>query len=256
MVDKESRSSLDAAIAREVSLLPCTHSVACCFGNPSIQGSLVNSGTISLVSYGDRRAGITNAHVVEGFRRRQMDEPDLRFYVGNAMVDVESIIISTGSEVDICTLSLDDVPLDRLRPGGSVGSEFLPFDSGQMPGVAVDDFIAFGGYPGDWRQQPESNHLVFDTFSVGGTEATGVNERLIYCSLDLQNMIMSQAENRAEPPQHFGGLSGGPAMKIDISPSGFVTFPIVGVICNYSEMIRSIVIQRIDCITNEFVVEA
>lgn len=239
-------------LARELALLPGKFSQACYFGNPLITEMRLNNGTVTLATDEHRRIGITNAHVIQGYRNRKVTEPELNFYIGTAIIDIESIIISEDEDFDICTISLDDIPEAELRSNGSVETHYTTLIPGVLPNLSEGDFIAFGGFPGVWRQQPAHNELIFDTFSTGGTEISDISDRTIRCQLDLENTVMTLADHHASAPQDLGGLSGGPAFKIHILESGIAVFPLVGIISEHMQQYDSVLIKRLNCIDSDF----
>ena len=241
-------------IARELALVPGKFSQACYFGNPLIPEMKLNNGTVTLVTDEKRRVGITNSHVIQGYRQRKLKEPELNFYIGSAIVDIESLIIAEDSHIDICTLSLDDIPEPKLRSNGSVETHYCTLIPGVLPDLVEGDFIAFGGFPGVWREQPTQDQLIFETFSTGGTEVSDISDRTIRCQLNLENSIMSLADHHSSAPADFGGLSGGPAFKIHRLESGLVIFPLIGIISEHIPQYDSILIKRLNCVEHDFMI--
>ncbi|WNZ56561.1 hypothetical protein QT397_04125 [Microbulbifer sp. MKSA007] len=222
------------------SLQFCT---ACYFGSPSDKEVKVNNGTVTLIEYKNVKYGITNFHVIEAFRQRLEEEPELELYIGNALINLEGLVRDEDEKLDLCILNLDDYDEEEFRSNGNIPTTFYPIQELSKINVSKGDFILFGGYPGVWRERPEVNHLIFDSLSTGSMEVSEVTERNIRCEFSLEGCHITLSEHHNSIPNNFGGLSGGPVFLNRTLPSGINIFEFVGIIYEYMELSNSIMIR-------------
>ena len=236
-------------LARELSKFPMKFCNACYFGDPSDEGGIVNNGTMTLIKYNDSRYGITNHHVVNAYRARLENEPELKFYVGNAEVNIVESIIDDNENLDICTVDLNDIDEESFRSEGQISTIFFEIDDFTVGDIKEGDFVLFGGYPGAWRERPQPNHIIFDTLSTGATEVNTASDMNIICELSLDKCITTLMNHRDCLPESFGGISGGPVFHHKTTEAGISVFKLVGIIYEYAPLYEAFFIRPISFIT-------
>ena len=245
-------SEEERALADTLVRYPMMFCNACYFGDPADSEVKVNNGTMTLISRNSKRFGITNYHVIEEYRNRRSEEPNIRFCVGNAEIDVESAILDEDQDLDLCTFCFDEYEEESFGSDGEVPTRFLEIESFENTNLQEGSFVLLGGYPGVWRERPSSNHLIFDTLSSGGMEVMDVSQRNIRCELALDKCVVSLSDHRDEFPNNLGGLSGGPVFFHELSPAGISIFKFVGVIYEFMPNFDSILIRPATFIDSDF----
>lgn len=225
---------------------------ACYFGDANEKEGKINNGTMSLVKFKGERFGITNFHVIEEYRARLKNEPNIKLYIGNMPIELENTLFDEDKDLDLCILYLDDYNENEFGSDGDIPTHFFEIDDFTADGVSEGDFVLFGGYPGVWRSRPKSNHLIFDSLSSGGTEVTEVTSRSIRCELALEKCVVTLDQHHHEFPENLGGISGGPVFLNKILPSGISVFKIIGFIYEHIVDYDSILVRPISFINDKF----
>lgn len=224
----------------------------CYFGNPSDENVIVNNGTMTLVKYGGERYGITNFHVVDAYRKRLKDEPNIDFYIGNTRINLDEALIDEDKDLDLCTLKLNAYEEEKFSSNGEIPTHFYELDDFSTGDIKEGDFVLFGGFPGVWRTRPKSNHLIFDSLSSGSTEVTEVTPRNFRCELALEKCVVTLNKQDNEFPDNLGGLSGGPVFLHQINTTGISTFPLIGFIYEHIAEYDSILVRPLAFINENF----
>jgi len=248
-------SEAERILADTLVRYPMMFCSACYFGDPSDKSMKVNNGTMTLIKHNSKRYGITNYHVVQEYRNRFLDEPDIRFCVGNVEIDLESAVLDEDRNLDLCTLNFDEYDEESFGSGGDVPTRFLNIENFDTIGLKEGDYVLFGGYPGVWRERPTSNHLIFDTLSTGGTQVIDVTPRNIICELAIDKCIISLSNHRERFPDNLGGLSGGPVFFHELSGAGISIFKFVGIIYEHMQDFDSVLIRPASFIDNDFMIK-
>jgi hypothetical protein len=187
----------------------------------------LNNGTISLVELGGRQFGITCHHVISAFREKHSSTSSSIFQIGNLKINPLERVISESKDLDLAILDLSDVDSGQISMGREVN--FFQPVSWPSSTVAPGQFVAFGGFPGVWRNYPEHLEITFDSFSLGATMVSDVGARNVVCKLEREYWIQSSGPWPVQDFQQFGGLSGGPVFIFNGLKAEFV-----GVIYEYS----------------------
>ncbi len=238
-------------LSLEMIRFPLKFSNACYFGSPSDELIKVNNGTMTLVRFKGEKYGITNFHVIDAYRQRLSKEPDIVFYIGNTQIDLEETLVDEDKDLDLSILYLEGYDEEQFGSGGEIPTHFYDIDDFTLGSLSEGDFIMFGGYPGVWRTRPETNHLVFDSLSSGGTEVTEVTDMNIRCEIAIDKCNISLSEHHSELPENLGGLSGGPVFSIEVLPSGLAVFNLIGIIYEHIVNYDSIMIRPITFINDQ-----
>ena len=239
-------------LADELTRFPMLFCNACFFGDPGDDSTRVNNGTVTLIKYNNNKFGITNYHVIDEFRKRLKDEPNIKFGIGGAEINLESSIIDESQDLDLCTLNLDNHDESDFHSRGNVPTHFYEIDDFTTGNLKAGEYVLFGGYPGVWRTRPTSNHLIFDTLSSGSTEVNEFTSQNIRFELALDKCIITPKENHDKFPENLGGLSGGPVFHHHQSSTGISKFKLVGIIYEHIAEYDSILARPISFINEHF----
>lgn len=200
-------------LGQEMGRFPLRFAKVVFFGTrPERNGSVrVNNGTATLLHLGGRPIAITCSHVIESYRECR-SLTNCVFQIGNLGIDPLERIIDESSEFDLVTIDLSGLPVEDGEQGGGIGScIFTPSDWPPNP-IAADDSVAFGGFPGEWREFISWDQIVFDSFSSGACRITAIHDTYFVCQFERQFWVQSfNLHGRSGMDlSDLGGLSGGP----------------------------------------------
>lgn len=230
-----------------------TYCVPIYFGDPSEPNGLINSGTITLVRRNDENYGITNFHVVDGFRDRLRDNPNVHLYVGGQRVELNDVLLDEDKDLDIAVLYLEGFREEVFFTQGDIPTSFYNFPVSSVDDINEGGFVLFGGYPGVWRER-DGRNVVFDSFSSGGTLINDASEKNIRCEIAANKSVVTRVR-RDSPPTNLGGLSGSPVFIEMEGEAGVRNFVLVGVIYEYIEQYDSILIRPLHCINDDMTIK-
>jgi hypothetical protein len=222
-------------LGREMDKFPLRFAKAAFFENLSDveSGQRINNGTVSLVDLGSGKMAITCSHVLEGYREQLKKNNETVFRIGNAILNPLERLIDESPELDLATINLRGINIKEISLGKEIGASF--FQPGTWPpnDVKVGDFIAFGGFPGEWREQTSSGDLIFDSFSSGATAISSINDEYFICQFEREYWVESLGVKNGKDLRVLGGLSGGPVFLIR-GNNGIVYHEFVGIIYQFS----------------------
>lgn len=225
----EAKKRAAGSLGKHLGDFPLRFAAPVVFSEVPIRGTLapLNNGTISLLKIGGRQIGITCYHVISAYREKHSIEQSKIFQIGNLKIEPLERIIAESESLDIATLDLSGVNAIDI----SMGREVNFFEPASWPSGLVDSgqFLALGGFPGVWRENPVHLELTFDSFSLGATMISDVGVRNVVCQLERNWWVQSSGPWSVTDFRQFGGLSGGPAFIFTGLKAEFV-----GVIYEYS----------------------
>ena len=177
------------------------------FGDAPVSRDLpvLQNGTTSLVKLNGQYMAITCKHVIDAYRERLVRGGRTVFQIGELIVaDALSAIVGESAKYDLASISLDRyVSMNRIEP-----SKFFEPTTWPPGEVEVGDFVAFAGFPGEWRKQPEIRDADFGAFSSGGSEVHSLGDNYFYARIELDRCVHPLVPEFTMPA--LGGLSGGP----------------------------------------------
>lgn len=222
------------------------------FGNKQESISL-NNGTVSLVDLGQGKFYITCAHVFESFLEKlnnMKDDERPLLQVGNLAIRDRPPIIDQSEELDLITIKFTDSDHQQMRHQYSTdaGSSFI--NTIETSAITKNNLIAFGGFPGEFRDRTDPHHVNFPGFSTSLAKIATVNDNEIVCQLDEINdpKTWEKISGLKDAINDPGGLSGGPAFIMKDTPILHWTF--IGIIREgfIIEKTLFIYIRHINCI--------
>lgn len=173
--------------------------------------SKINNGTVSLITIGGRLLAITCSHVLSAFKGLLEEEPNCVFQIGNCKLDPLSQLVYEDEGLDLAVIELTKKQIEEIPDGGEIGaSMFQPIDW-PSPKVKEGEFIAFGGFPGKWREEIKPGHIDFSTYSSGASGVTTCNDTCFVSQFEREYWVKSFDTRGVDHLAELGGLSGGPA---------------------------------------------
>jgi hypothetical protein len=211
-------------LGREIARLPLRYAVPVFFGEPpgNKRELITSSGTVSLVDLGNGPMAVTCSHVLDGYRQRAKEDPRTIFQIGNLKLNPLEIIIDESEQLDLVTIDLRGKKIDEIASGRETVSYFFHPRHWPPQDIIEGDVVAFGGFPGIWRQRSSADEFAFVSFSSGASFVTSVRDEYFVCQLEREHWIEPQ-EHYLRPldvgtnPKDlydFGGLSGGPVIIV------------------------------------------
>ncbi len=185
-----------------------------------------NSGTLVFLDAGSRPFAVSAHHVIEGYRRDLVEEPELVCYVSNEVYDPLRHIIAEDPEHDLVSLSLSESVFQVVAEKIHVH----PRESWPPTPPQQGRGVFFGGYRGQDREQ------IADRLGLGfmgglGT-ATAVTEDRVTIQFEREHWV--HTETLPEPAQNapWGGASGGPVFRL--VQNGIMSWDLAGIISEFS----------------------
>lgn len=221
---------LSNALSEEMAKYPLRFCKPVYFGVPPSREHpiTINNGTVSLLKRGEEFLAVTCAHVIAGYRRRLAEDDRCLFAVSNCYLDPFSQLIAEDTAVDAAVIRLTAEQADAIiHDSNGIGEAFYEIGT-QSPGpVRVDEFITYGGFPGDLREIRAFNELNFGTYSSGSCRIADIHTDYIACNFEREYWI----EHFGEPePERLDGLSGGPAFLVQHGTANVISYKYIGMI--------------------------
>lgn len=158
-----------------LSEMPLTYAVPAYFGsNRSDTEKYQRNGTASLIKVDGAQWALTNHHVLQGYRDAREIFPDLKFQLGNKIVEPLNLIISESKYYDLVVLDLTEVDASDLATGGNKPTSFYEAPDWPPTPVTESDLLIISGFPGSWRQENGKARFRAFTFSQAGAEVKSV----------------------------------------------------------------------------------
>jgi hypothetical protein len=203
----------------------------------------INNGTVSLISLRRDYFAITCCHVLKAYRKRLAEDPRTLFAIGNCYLDPLSSLVAEEPALDVAVLRLTHAQAESVKRSSidGIGEAFFEMNAWPPIPVQVDDYVAFGGFPGDLRRLTSFRDLDFGTYSSGAARVTDVHADYCACKFEREYWITHFHE--AEP-ESLGGLSGGPVFALRFSPAGIMTYELAGIIFRMHEPSETLYIRQ------------
>lgn len=220
----------------EFAKFPLKFAIPAYFGAPPEPGRplTVNNGSASLLRLGGQMIALTCSHVLDGYRQR-LAEGKCIFQLGNCALDPFAQLKVEDAKLDYALISVTEEQAKQIvKPDGPFDGTFFNEPAQWPPGeVKVDEFVAFGGFPGKLRQAMSFDELSFGSFSSGAARITSANETYLVCQFEREFWV----KHGHEPiPECIGGMSGGPVFALRHGKDvDILTYEFVGHIYEFSE---------------------
>jgi hypothetical protein len=154
---------------------------------------------------------ITCYHLLDLYRDLLKENRKPLFQVGDIEIDPLSQIIDENKRLDLATIKINSDQAKAITGGEEIGSCFFEPRSWPPQPLKEGDFIAFGGFPGKWREHHAFDEIVFPSFSSGGCMVKQVAEDRFACQFEREYWVTALNSDNREPLYDIDGMSGGPA---------------------------------------------
>ncbi len=243
-------SAQDRKLANYLCEFPMIHSVPFYFGNPERDDSKVNNGTATLLKRGEFLYVVTNHHVFAKFYARQESEEGVTLQIGGLNVDTVSDRVMLNDEgIDVCVLDMSGYGEEEFRMFGNVPTQF--HELGDIPeDIRQGKVVAFGGFPGSFRDRVGTNEVNFHTFSSGASVVEEITDRNIIVNIDHSESLITSLSDKA-PPADVGGMSGGPVFLFS-AEGRIATFGLAGIISECNENLSVMMAKPVQLFAHVF----
>jgi hypothetical protein len=172
-----------------------------------------NNGSMTLLRFPARRAGVTCHHVIEAYREQRLVNPSRLFQVGGFALDPLDRLLAADPIHDLAVIDLEDVDPKQLTIGLEKKAFFEPAEW-PLGTAEPGELIALGGYPGFSRAvgagpDDDSRGLCSGPVSLGVTRVIDVGSENIVCKASWEYRVEGSGPQVMGPDADLGGLSGG-----------------------------------------------
>lgn len=236
LTSEEANSMVEGKLGMELERYPLKFATAAYFGARTEAGTpaTVNSGSASLLRLSGHTFALTCSHVLEGYRQRLAEDGKVIFQLGNCELDPLAQLKAEDKKLDFALLGLTEDQARELvsHEGPFDGTFFVEPSQWPPAAVAVGEFVAFGGFPGELRKVNSFDEISFGSYSCGGAEVTAVGDDYLVCQFDRDRWVKHGHEPE---PSTIRGLSGGPVFAIRHGYAGIITHEFIGHVYEFSE---------------------
>jgi S1-C subfamily serine protease len=201
------------------------HAVQVLFGPPgsSADPELIRHASGVAIFTGSTTILATAWHVVEPYLKLLESQPTLTFQVGTLRLYAEKRLIWHDRTSDIAFLSLESHELDLIPALTWLAPSWPP------PPPAVGDYVAFVGYPTDYRRDLGPGRV--ELTPVGGLmPVTSAAPGNLKCVLPRETLVAVLGSEVPAPGTDLGGMSGGPVFRVRPDP-----LELVGIITDFGQ---------------------
>jgi len=165
------------------------------------ESRIYGNATCSFIDTGSRRFGITNRHVVEGFRKLREENPNMNFQIGSYVFDIENRIIDECNRPDLLTFEVSEEFMSRIGKTFCLCRTWPPLRAND------DETIVFAGFPGQFREQISQDSARFGIAAMLEL-VTSSSENQFVIFLDRDNWIRRFGTREISELKNLGGMSG------------------------------------------------
>jgi hypothetical protein len=215
-----------------MSKFPLRFAKAILFGDrPTVYGqATVRSATASLLNLGRRPLAVTCHHVLEEFRAQVQNGNGPLFQIGNCRLDPLGQLISDDAVADIAVIGLSSEQASEVTEDGEIGSGFFEPVNWPPAPIREGEYVAFGGFPSEWRTAVNIDAIEFSTYSNGASLVTVARDCYFVSPFEREYWVSSFAHRDAADLRRLGGLSGGPSFALR-----GLHYDFVGVVYEFSQ---------------------
>lgn len=188
-----------------------------------------NNGTAFILDTGERRFVVTAAHVYESYLKKKSKGLIDDCQLSNLPFELEEKRISTSSSssMDIATFDITEQEIQSLKRSVLQGNQ----RTWPPKRPRINEAIVIAGFPGNERQQVSTHGYSFGLYCFN-TPVSSISNRHFGCVLEREYWVDSFQLGLPEEGYDLGGISGAPALALDLSSSGIVSWRLAGVVYN------------------------
>lgn len=186
------------------------------------------NGTAFFLNAGSRLFGVTASHVIEGWRRSCAEHGPSHLYLSGhrerLCIDWDARVIDDDPGIDIATFVVTEEEVRLLQKTILTGAQSV-WPPRRPPANSI---LYYCGFPGVGTR-PDPNGPLFGALPAMGI-ATSISDSSI--SIQLEREYLVPVLGGGVPPENFnfGGISGGPVIKIVETDRGIRTYALAGII--------------------------
>jgi hypothetical protein len=227
---RDQRAVLDSGLGKFELELISTFNLPLFWMVPNEDGTArYRNGTAFFLNAGARLFGVTASHVIEGWKRSCAERGTCPLHLSGHRevlpIDLHPRVIDDDPEIDIATFAVTEEEVRLLGKTVLTGAQKV-WPPRRPP---RDCILYYCGFPGvGTRHHPRGGPLFGALPGMG--IATSVSEKSISIQLERQYLVPVLAGG--VPPENFdfGGISGGPVIKIVETDTGIRTYALAGII--------------------------
>lgn len=236
---EEAKNMAAGPLGDQMSKFPLRFCCALYFGRPPAHDrpEQISNGTATLLRDRGVPYALTCFHVLEGYRARKANYPDTFFSIGNVHLDPEKQLAGLDPAKDYVLIELSEAQAKDITSRDiPIGIDFI--DVGYIAqSVKIDQYVAFGGFPGDLREYLDFNEISFGTYGSGACRVTDTHTDYLTCQFEKNFWVVNFKERF---PENLRGMSGGPVCLIRHSEVGIISYDFLGFIYNMHEQSDSL----------------
>jgi hypothetical protein len=188
--------------------------------------------------------GVTCHHVLEAYRKKKAQDPNVVFQFGRASLMPDDFLIDEDKCVDLATLNLTSFVSDMT---GRDKQGLIEPTSWPPEAISTDYVIAFAGIPEIWREHMSPDYSRFYSFNSGISKVHSVTEDHLVTKIEVEKCITQPRDGKILGS--LSGMSGGPVFVW--RKTNLLRAELVGFIHEYQEtydllMIRAARVLRED----------
>ena len=202
---------------------------------------VLNNGTAFVLNTGQNTFVVTAAHVYENYIKAKDKGEASNCQLSNIEFELEERRISNNrsGSMDIATFSISAKEIKSLDKSVLQGNQ----KSWPPARPNKEEAIVVAGYPGIERIEEKECNFGLHCFN---TPVSSVSERHFGCSFERQHWVDLFGNGLPEDLYNLGGISGAPALALDKSEGGVVSWRLAGVVyeAKASEVLGEILLMH------------
>ena len=189
--------------------------------------NVLNNGTAFVLNTGEKTFVVTAAHVYEYYIKAKYTGDASNCQLSNIEFELEERRISDNrsESMDIATFSISEKETKSLDKCVLQGNQ----KSWPPTRPSTEEAIVIAGFPGIERIEDKEKECNFGLHCFN-TPVSSVSERHFGCSFERQHWIDVFDNGLPEELYNLGGISGSPALALNMSEAGVVSWRLAGVV--------------------------
>jgi len=210
---------------------------------------ILNNGTAFVLHTGTNTFVVTAAHVYEGYLAAKAEGSVAACQLMEIDFELEQRLICARSsgDMDIATFAIDNNEIKSLGKNVLFGSQstWPPKKPNEQEAIVV------AGFPGIERIEIKKRNYSFGVHCFN-TPASSIGPRHFGCSFDRQYWVDVFGHGLPEELYDLGGISGAPALALEKSKSGIISWRLAGIVyqATASEVMGEILLVHHACFIN------
>ena len=225
-------------VQRELLKIAAMYSIPIFWGTKETS-QVNNNGTAFILDTGEKRFVVTAAHVYESYLEKKSRGLIDGCQLSNLPFELEEKRISTcsSSSMDIATFDITEQEIQSLKKNVLHGNQ----RTWPPKKPKTNEAVVIAGFPGHERLKVSNNGYSFGLYCFN-TPVSSISDRHFGCALERKYWVELFQLELPEEGYDMGGISGAPALALDSSSAGIVSWRLAGVVYNSSVKLGEIVL--------------